>query len=192
MPSHRLIAEHGPKDAEWRLEWNDAAFRLEDPDGRPVIQADDGKGHRLVDLYDLLVEGKISISTPAGGLAFKKNRDAIRELKAYVESGLRSDDEYRIQLKADAARAIPRGLLAFFGGGVPFGLYCWMASWAPDPPPGHWVRWFGGLIHLVLLVLLGTTIAGLVVCLFGLRQWRRIRRIERELGDDSPGERRES
>ena len=185
MPSHRLIAEHGPRDAEWRLEWSEAAFLLEDPDGRRVIQADDGKGHRLVELYDLYVEGKISFSTPVGALAFKSNRDAVRELKEYVDGGLRIDEEYRTRLKADAARAIRGGVLAFFGGGVPFGLYCWAASWAPDPPPGHWVRWFGGLIHLVLLVLLGTTIAGLVVCWFGLRQWRRIRRIERELGIES-------
>jgi hypothetical protein len=45
--------------------------------------------------------------------------------------------------------------------------------------PGHWVRWFGWLIHLLLLVLGGAGLAGPFVAYFGLRQWLRVRRIER-------------
>ena len=52
------------------------------------------------------------------------------------------------------------------------------ASWAPDPPSGHWIRWFGWLIYLVLLVLMGVGLAGPFVAYFGLRQWLRVRRIE--------------
>jgi hypothetical protein len=105
---------------------------------------------------------------------------ALAELREFVEAGLGSDAEYCTELRRQSLRSIPLGLAMFFVAGGLFGLYCWYASWAPDPPPGHWIRWFGWLIHGILLVLLGAALAGpLVAYFFGLRQWLRVRRLER-------------
>lgn len=53
-------------------------------------------------------------------------------------------------------------------------------SFKPDGGlPRNGIRWLGWLIHGVLLVLMAVGLAGPFVAYFGLRQWLRIRRIER-------------
>jgi len=177
--SHQLIPEGGSSKAEWLLEWDDAKFALKDPDGQPVFEAEAAYAYRVVKLYELYAEGKISFASPHGSLAFKKNPAALAELREFVEERLGSDGEYCTELRRQSLRSIPLGLAMFFVAGGLFGLYCWYASRAPDPPPGHWIRWFGWLIHGILLVLLGAALAGPLVAYFGLRQWLRVRRIER-------------
>jgi hypothetical protein len=58
-------------------------------------------------------------------------------LRTFVEANLEKDAEYRTHLHREAVRDIPIGLAMFIVAGGLFGLYCWYASWAPDPPPGH-------------------------------------------------------
>lgn len=179
MESHRLILEGGPRDTEWVLEWDSATLTLTAPDGQPVLKASPTAAHRLVEWYELYAEGKISFATPYGSLTFKKQPAALAALRRLVEAGMAGDPEFRSDLRRQSLRVIPLGLLCFVVGGGLFGLYCWYASWAPDPPPGHWIRWFGWLIHGVLLVLMAVGLAGPFVAYFGLRQWLRVRRIER-------------
>jgi hypothetical protein len=133
---HRLIQEGGPRDAEWVLAWDDALLTLDTPDGQRVLEAPRASAQRLVALYELYAQGKISFDTPHGSLVFKKQSAAVAAVR-------------------------------------------WYASWAPDPPPGHWIRWIGWLIHGVLLVLMAVALVGPFVAYFGLRQWLRVRRIER-------------
>ena len=92
-------------------------------------------------------------ATPVGPLTFKKQPAALTPMRRLVELGLARDAEFRSELRRESLRAIPRGLALFVVGGGLFGLYCWYASRAPDLPPGHWIRWFGWLIHGVLLLL---------------------------------------
>ncbi|MDH3719557.1 MAG: hypothetical protein OES79_15655 [Planctomycetota bacterium] len=183
MPAHRLTLEDGTSRDEWLLEWNASQFVLKDPDARCVLNADTAGAHRLVEIYELYAESKISFASPAGPLTFASQPEVVADVRAFVEAGLARDDEYRRSLKIQARGAVQRGLVMFLVGGSLFGLYCWWASWAPDPPPGHWLRWLGGLIHLVLLLALAVTLAGPYVCLLGWRQLKRINGIERAIAN---------
>jgi hypothetical protein len=187
VESYRLIQEGGPGDAEWVLAWGDATLTLDAPDGQRVFEGPSAAAHHFVELYELYAEGKISFATPHGSLAFKKQSAAVAAVRRLVEVGLAGDPEFCAELRRQSLWAIPLGLVMFVVGGGLFGLYCWYASWAPDPPPGHWMRWFGWAIHLVLLVLMGVGLAGPVVTYFGVRQWLRVRRIER-LAAEAGGE----
>lgn len=180
MPSHRLFPEKDRDDGEWLLEWDDAKFVLRSPDGRPAFVEDTSNAHRSIKLYELYVEGKIAFSGPPDSPVFEKNPAASAALRAFVEAGLRSDVAYRTQLKRESLLTMPIGLAMFLVAGSLFALYCWYASWAPDPPPDHWIRSIGWLVHGILLLLLGAALAGPFVAYNGLRQWLRIRRIERE------------
>jgi hypothetical protein len=162
VQSHRLLLKGGPSTAEWRLQWDDTKFVLKDPDGQSVFETDTAYAHRVVDIYELYAQGKISLTSP---------------LRKFVEAGIGADNQYRAELRRQSLRAILRGIAIFVIAGGLFTLYCWYASWAPDPP--HWVRWFGWLIHGILLLLLAIALAGPWLVYFGLRQWLRIRRIER-------------
>lgn len=118
---------------------------------------------------------------------FQKDPAAVADFLELVTAALRKDAVCRAELKRRAVREIVRGLVLFVGGGTLFGLYCWFASWAPPPQPGHWIRWFGWLLHGLLLVLLGAVLAGPAVAGLGWRQWLRVRRLERRAtrGDEA-------
>jgi hypothetical protein len=177
MHSHKLFREKDRSKVAWSLEWNESVFRLNHPDGHTVLQANSAQAHRLVGIQELFSGRKVILETPEGLLAFKRQKVAARELRALVEAGLRSDPDYRQQVKAQGRRAIRLGLSLFFGGGIPFGLYCWWAFRAPSPPPGFMLS-VGWLIHLVLLLLLGCTLGGAGGACWGISQLTRIRRIE--------------
>jgi hypothetical protein len=181
LHSHRLILKGDQSNREWLLEWDDKSFVLKDPDGLPVFEAESQYAHRIIELHEMYADGRISFATPNGSLAFKKNPEALVELREFAEARLSCDDVYRSELRRSALRAIPCGLSMFIVAGGLFSLYCWYVSWAPDPPPGHWIRWFGWLIHGVLLLLLGVALAGPAVCYSGFRHWLRIRRIDRKV-----------
>jgi hypothetical protein len=181
--SHRLTLEDGRARTEWRLEWDEAWFILTDPRGRVVLEEEAEYAHRLIGLHELYNERTISLPTERGQAVFKKNAAAVAELREFVEAALAWDAEYRDELRGHALRLIPIGLVLFVVCGGLFGLYCWYAAVADDPPPDHWVRWFGWLIHGGLLVLLAGALAGPWLSYSGLRQWLRLRRIERAAGD---------
>jgi len=183
MHSHQLTYEGGLTDAKWLLEWDDAAVTLRGPDGQPVFQAEAGQALRIIEIFELYAEGKVSFATTHGSLTFKKNRAAAAEMRSFVEAGLRADPEYLAQLRRHSAVTTTRGLAMFVVAGGLFGLYCWWAFTDGDPPVGTWQRWvlvwFGWLIHGMLLILMGVSLAGPFVSFFGLRQWWRFRRIGR-------------
>jgi hypothetical protein len=183
VESHRLRQEGGPRDAEWVLAWDDATLTLDAPDGQRVLEAPSSAAHGLVELYELYAEDKVSFATPHGSLAFKKQSVAVTAVRRLVEAGMAGDPEYCADLRRQSLRAVPRGLVMFVVAGGLFGLYCWWAAVAGDPPPGTWQRWvlvwFGWAIHGVLLILMGVALAGPFVAYFGVRQWLRVRRIER-------------
>jgi hypothetical protein len=182
MESHQLVLESSPSGT-WLLQWDEKTFVLKTPDGEVVLEAEAGTAHRLIELYDLYTEGKISFGTSQGSLVFRKNREALAAVRAFVEAGLQSDPEYRAELLNRARRVVPIGLTLFIVGGGLFGLYCWFASWAPDPPPGHWIHSFGFFIKSVLMLLMAGALGGLLMVWFGLSQLRRLQRIERTLED---------
>ncbi len=180
MHSHKLIREKDPSKAEWTLEWDESVFRLMDPDGLHVLETQARQAHRLIDLQKLYNFQQVSLETPNGSLTYKRQKVAVADVRRLVEAGLRSDLDYRQKIRERSRKLAWRGLMMFVGGGIPFALYCWWASWAPNPPPGL-MRWVGPPIKLVLTLLLGLAVAGLSISWFGFSQQMRIRRIEKDL-----------
>jgi hypothetical protein len=182
--SHLLTLEGDWPGAKWVLEWDDAVFIVRAPNGETAFAVETAHAHRAIEVNELYAEGKISLTTPDGPLAFKKHRAAAAALRAFFEAGLRTDPEYLARLRTDAAGTIPSGLVMFVVAGGLFSLYCWWAFTHDDPPFIRlWPRWalavVGSLIHGVLLVLLAAALAGPLVSLWGLRQWWRFWRIGR-------------
>ena len=182
MHSYKLILEKDRSKAEWSLEWDESFFRLYGPDGRPVLEVQSAQAHRFIELIKLYNSLQVSLVTPSGPLTFKRQKAAVADVRCLVEAGLRSDLDYRQQIREQSRKLARRGLMMFLGGGIPFVLYCLWASGAPNPPPGL-MRWVGPPIHLVLLLLLGLFAAGLAVTWFGISQQTRIRRIENDLSN---------
>jgi hypothetical protein len=180
--SHELTLEKGPHDAIWLLEFDEGNFYLTAPDGEVELEDQDDRAHRLIDHYALYAEGKICLRTPTGSLVFKPHKEAVKDLRELFEARLRSEPEYVEILSQGARGAIPFGFVLFIVAGGLFALYCWWASWAPDPPPGHWLRWLGWLIHGALLLLLAVSLAGASMVVFGVRELQRLRRIARPTG----------
>ena len=139
--------------------------------------------HRIVELHELDADGKVSFATDAGSMMFKRNKEAARDVRELVMEGLRSDTAYRDAQKRQARIIILLGGAAFVVCGGLFALYCWWASWAEDPPKGHWLYSIGWLIHLVLLVLLGVALAGPYAIYMSLKQLHRVRKVERALAE---------
>lgn len=189
MTTHLLRRDGDRPDARWRIEWDDVTFELTDPIGGCVLTVPAADAHRLIGMNDLYHEGRVSIATPHGPLTFRKHRSAVVDLRVMFEAGLLGDPEYLAHLRREAARTVPLGLVMFVAAGGLFELYCWWAFTAGDPPPGTWLRWalvwFGWLVHLVLIVLLGIALAGPWVSASAARQWWRFRRIERAAADQS-------
>jgi len=176
----RLILKDDPTKAEWLLQWDNSSFSLKNPEGQPVFETAVSTVHRLVEIRELYAEDKISLAIPYGSMVFESDPIALAELRAFVAKSLGSDAEYCAELQRRSLRSIPIGLAMFLVAGSLFGLYCWYAIGAPDPPPGHWIRWFGWLIHGILLILLGVALAGPYVAWLGVREWLRIRWIVRQ------------
>lgn len=181
MESYRLLQQGGPEDSEWILEREGAVLSLTDPDGQAVFTSE--PAHRVVDLWYLGGHKEIRLVPEHNGLAFLKHRDALAAVRAAVEAGLAADAEARDGLRLRATGAIRDGLVMFVVAGGLFGLYCWWASTAGDPPPGTWLawvlKWFGVCLGWALLVLLAFVGAGGDTALTGVRLRTWVRRIER-------------
>ncbi len=180
MHSHQLILEKDRSKAQWTLEWDESNFRLKAPDGQTAFETPSPQAHGLIDLVRLYNFQQVSFATPDGLLTFKRQKAAVADVRRLVEAGLRSDLNYRQQIRERSRKLAWRGLGMFFGGAIPFALYCWWASWAPNPPPPQF-RWVAPFIKLALLLLLGLAIAGMSISWFGITQQMRIRRIEKNL-----------
>jgi hypothetical protein len=187
MPTHRMALKGDDTNAPWRLEWDDLKFHVYDPDGKLVLEVDPGSAHRSIDVFELYHENRVTIENPWGPLSFKNTNDAAAaDMRKFLETRLRSDPDYLAELRRHSLRLIPRGMVVSLVCGSLFALYCLWAFIAPDPPAGHWIRWFGWLIHLILLVLLAGVLVGPIVSFSGLRHWLRYRRIEREAMKSEP------
>jgi hypothetical protein len=92
--SHLLTLEGGWRGAKWVLEWDDAVFIVRAPSGETVFEVETTLAHRAIEVNELYAESKISLTTPDGPLTFKKHRAAAAALRAFFESGLRTDPEY--------------------------------------------------------------------------------------------------
>jgi len=103
-------------------------FVLRAPDGRPAFESTPDVAHRIVEMYELYMEGKISIVTPQSTLTFQKQTAGLAPLRELVEAGMAGDPEFRSDLRQQSLRAISLGLAFFIVGGGLFGLYCWYAS----------------------------------------------------------------
>jgi hypothetical protein len=180
MPSHRLILVKAPKAGEWLVEWDATTLSVTAPDGQPVFQMPVDRAHRVVDLHDLDADYKVNFTTDAGDLRFKRNKPAARDVRELVQKGLRCDVEWRQTLRHQSRRAILVGLFLFIVCGGLFSLYCWWASWAPDPPDGSWFYYVARLIRPALIILAGLALAGPGMVIRSLRQLSRIRRVERD------------
>ncbi len=180
MHSHKLTREKDRSKAQWTLEWDESVFRLKLPDGQTAFETPSAQAHGLIDLVRLYNFQQVSFATPDGLLKFKRQKAAFADVRSLVEAGLRSDPDYRQQIRARSRRLAWRGLGMFVGGAIPFALYCWWASWAPNPPPPQF-RWVAPFVHLALLLLLGVFAAGVGLLWFGISQQMRIRRIEKDL-----------
>lgn len=183
MPQHRLILEKAPRAGEFLLEWDATTLSVKAPDGQPVFEFPVGRAHRIVELHELDTDGKVSFATDAGSMTFKRNKEAASDVRELVMDGLRSDAPFREAQKRQARILIRLGAVAFVVCGGLFASYCWWASWAKDPPKGHWLYSVGWLIHLLLLVLLGLALAGPYAIYIALKQLRRVRRVERALAE---------
>jgi hypothetical protein len=118
-------------------------------------------------IYELYAGGKVGFAAPSGSLTFEDDSAALAEVRELVEAGLAGDPVFCADLCRQSLLAIPCGLFMFAVCGGLFGLYCWYTSWAPDPPPGQWIRRFGWLIHGALLILMGVGLAGPFAAHFG-------------------------
>jgi hypothetical protein len=180
MHSHKLILEKDRSKAQWTLEWDESYFRLKGPGDQTVLEAQTAKAHRLIELQNLYSLHRVCFVTPNGSLVFKRQKAAFADVRSLVEAGLRSDPDYRQQIRERSRKLALRGLMMFLGGGIPFLLYGLWASWAPKPSSALF-RSVGPFIHLGLLLLLGLFAGGIGVLWFGLSQQMRLRRIETDL-----------
>ena len=186
MPSHHLMPDKTFPGPAWLLAWDDVTLTLRGPDGEVIFEVPASEAHRIVDVYDLEGEGDITFNVGTKPLTFKANPSAARDLRELVMQGLRTDAPFREAQRRHARVILPTGLVLFVVCGGLFALYCWWASWAPEPPRGHWIRYVGPLIHVILLVLLAFALAGPYAAFVAWRQLRRIRAIERSLAASSP------
>ncbi len=182
MPTHRLTRDKGPASEPYVVEWDATTLRVTDPFGGLVFEHPVDRAHRIIETHELDADGKVSFATSSGSLTFKKDAAALRDVRALVMQGLRSDVEYRVAQRRQARRMVPLGVAMFVVFGVPFAAYCWWASWAPDPPPGNWMYAARWPIHAALVVALGLALAGPYTAYMGLRQLARVRRAERSAG----------
>lgn len=183
MPLYRLLTEYGSPLNEWILEWNDSRMTLRNPDEEQKVDCPIENAHRLVKILELYTENKIRFDTSAGFYLFKAQKETLDDVKAFVQAGLKKDSDYRNEIKQKMSSMMVRSALGFFAAGTPFGIYCWLATWVPDPPDIHRFYWviLGSLIHLVLVFLLAFTIAGLCMFYHASKQLRIIKKIEREI-----------
>jgi hypothetical protein len=181
VESYRLLPEGGPRDAGWVLERDGTLLSLTDPGGQVVFESE--PAHRVVDLWYLGGAGEIRLAPAHACLAFRRHRDAVAAVRAAAEAGLVSDAEGRGGVRRRAAGAVRDGLVMSGVAGGLFGLYCWWAFTAGDPPPGTWLawvlKWFGVCVGWALLVLLALAAAGAEIARVGLRLRSWVRRIER-------------
>ena len=185
MPSHRIRDYRN--DTEWVLEWNDLSFSLKSTDRRHALEVPTADAHRLIDIYELYVERRVSLETSEGPIKFRRQENLLLDIRHLFECGLLRDEQYRGFLKSASRKLITRGVCMFLLGAIPFGLYSWIALATKGISEEY--RDVGWLIHLMLLACLAVALAGLGIGCFAIKQSWRLRRIEHQNG--KPGKARQ-
>jgi hypothetical protein len=180
---HRLTAQFRTAPGQWSLEWDDSKFLLKGPDGESVIETAAREAYRLVEVYGLYGANRVCFLTSSGWLVFKKDREAMADLRTLLDAGLQSDTDYRMQLAAQAGQIVSHGWKMIAAGSIPFALYCcYCVAWEGRPLPG-WFNQVGWLIKAVLFILLGVVIRGWQAVSFGRAQRSLVCRIEQGLAN---------
>ena len=181
MPRHCLVPDIENASEQWVLEWSDSGLTLTTPNGDCVIETTIDLAHRLIDPLDLYEEEKLCFRLPHGEIRFRTRLDVLYDVKKLISNGLRHDNEYRRGLRRRSYGLILFGLIGSVTAALLFGAYCWWASWAPDPPEGHWLHTAGPFIRKGLFLLLGVAIGGPLLSLAGFSLLRRIQKIDRQV-----------
>jgi hypothetical protein len=174
------------RDRKWTLAWEGQFLTLTDPDGRAVFER--VPASRVVNLYALDDERSIKFVVGYELLESRRRNSALAALRTAVEVAVAEDAAFRAERTRTARESVRHGFVAGAVAGGLFGLYVWWAFTGDDPLPGTWLRWvfdwFGWLIGWMLIVLLAFAVAGPTICYSGLRELRRIRRVERRMTAD--------
>jgi hypothetical protein len=180
MRSYQLVPELGSPKTPWLLDWDTECFVLRDANGETVVETDTAAAHLIIDLSQTFIDGTICIAVPPEVLRFKRNSAAEAGLRKLVETAIARDPVYRAAMRQRSLRAMKFGPLLFVVAGGLFGVFCWYAIAAPEPPADHWIRYVRGLMKWSLTVLVAVALLGLGLSCSGFCQWLRIRRIERQ------------
>ena len=150
------------------------------PSGQVMLKADAAQAHRLIGVHPLFATGTIRLETPVGPLTFRAHPDTVRDLRALVEAGVRSDAEFRHRLKREAQRTILLGLALFLGAWPLFGFLIVWARQLPEPKGLQWLWAFfaARLLRIVSFLILAAGFGGPYWVYLGIRQLMRLRRIE--------------
>lgn len=179
MPSFQLTPKDKDKaHGQWTVEWDSEILSLQTPDAQTVFKLPLTDAHREFDVYDLFLKERVTIVAPLELPEFSAEDFAIRSLRNLVEEGYRRDDEGRRSMQRGSLILCSVLMLVFVIGVGLFSLYCWWASWAPDPPPGHWLRWVAPFIHFGLMVLIAVTLAVPFIAWRQLREYFLLGRFE--------------
>src|SRR5687768_10580024 len=104
MPEHELLRQGRFFGGKHKLSWDDNWITLLSPDGELVFRMPIERAHRIVELYDLYIQKKVSFRTTDGTVTFKYHKAAVRDVKELIANGLRNDAEFRAEQKAVAQR----------------------------------------------------------------------------------------
>lgn len=177
MHSHRLVRERDKHGRMWTLIWDQQHFRLTNPQGQMVFEADIQVAYRTLELGTLYIENRIVFVTPDEVLRFKKDPVVLADLRTLVDSQVAGDGKTMLNLRSHARWLLKTGASLFVVCGGLFALYCWYATWATDPPNAHWILLFSCFIRLALLICLALALSGPVIIWSGIRLGLRLRGI---------------
>src|SRR5262249_6621269 len=151
--------------------------------GQLIMDVDANKGHRLLEPQELYLWDRICIQYAGQYFNFKKHKAGIRDLRAFLEANLRTDHEYRAELKRNVLSVLRRGLLMFGVLGSIYGGAIAAAIWPSQKNEIHvgWIEWFGPFIYLGLLFAFALSLRGLARTVYAVLFLFRIRRIERQI-----------
>ena len=191
MHSHKLTLEKDRKKAEWTLEWDESYFRLKGP-GWSDRSRNPGRAGSPSN------RSAKPLQPPAGKLG---NTKAVRSYSSgkkppspicgrLIQAGLRSDPEYRQQIRKRSRQLAKRGLKMFLGGGIPFAALRVVGVLGARSASGMYC--FGGRrpVHpFRFAALVGILRRRHWYLWFGIAQQMRIRRIEKDLSSTGTKER---
>ncbi len=179
MPSYQLVPEDGSPEAPWRVQWDQDRLVLTNAVGEVVLDTEAAAVYPLLDFSRTFIDGTFCIAIPPDVVSFRQNPIVVDGLRRLADLGLSRDPEYRAAMRRRAWRAMLGGPVMLWLAGGLFAAFCWFAIAAPEPEPDSWIHTIKGILKWGVALLLAVALLGLGLTFSGLRQWLRIRRIER-------------